>query len=173
MEFYDVIRTRRSIRSYSSDPIPEEVLQRVLESARIAPSGSNRQPWRFIIVKDEKTRKRMVAACGDQRFIAEAPLIIVACGYNIHYNRGGYMGDMSVLVDVSIAFTHLILAARAEGLGTCWIGSFDNEEVKKMLEIPDDVNVVAAAPLGYPEGEEFAEPSQRKSLTEIVSTGRF
>jgi len=173
MEFYDVIRTRRSIRSYRPDPIPEEVLQRVLESARIAPSGSNRQPWRFVIVKDEKIKKRMVAVCGDQRFIAEAPLIIVACGYNIHYNRGGYMQDMSMLVDLSIAFTHLILAARAEGLGTCWIGSFDNEEVKKILEIPDDFNVVAVTPLGYPKGEGFSEPGQRKSLAEIASTDRF
>jgi len=70
-------------------------------------------------------------------------VLVVACGYNIHYNRGGYMGDLSMLVDVTIAFTHLVLAARAEGLGTCWIGSFDNESVKKLLGIPKDVNVTA------------------------------
>lgn len=173
MDFYEVIRTRRSIRSYKSDPIPDEVLMRVLEAARIAPSGSNRQPWKFIIVKSEELKKKVAAACHNQMFIAEAPVVIVACGYNIHYNRGGYMGDLSMLVDVSIAFTHLILAARAEGLGTCWIGSFDNEEVKKILGIPRDVNVVAITPLGYPRDEGFGEPAGRKTLSEIISIDRF
>ena len=174
MDFYEVIRTRRSVRSYKPDPIPDEVLMRVLDAARIAPSGSNRQPWRFIIVKDEELKKRLAEACSGQHFIAEAPVIIVACGRNIHYNRGGYMGDMSMLVDVSIAFTHLILAARAEGLGTCWIGSFDNEEVKRILNIPEDVNVVAITPLGYPKREDaFREPGSRKTLEEITSTDRF
>jgi nitroreductase len=173
LDFYEVIRTRRSIRSYKPDPIPEEVLMRILDAARIAPSGSNRQPWKFIVVKDEELRKRLAAACHNQTFIAEAPVIIVACGYNIHWNRGGYMGDLSMLIDVSIAFTHLILAARAEGLGTCWIGAFDNEEVKKILGVPEDVNVVAITPLGYPKDEEFREPGSRKALSEIISIDRF
>ena len=173
MDFYDVVKTRRSVRSYRSDLIPEDVLARVLEAVRIAPSGSNRQPWRFIIVKDEAVKQRLVPACNGQSWIADAPIVVVACGQNIHYNRGGYMGEMSVLVDVSIAFTHLILAARAEGLGTCWIGAFNNNEVKKILEIPEDFNVVAVTPLGYPKGEPFTEPKGRKPLTEITSTDRF
>ncbi|MEM2111174.1 MAG: nitroreductase family protein [Candidatus Bathyarchaeia archaeon] len=173
MNFYDVLRTRRSIRSYKSDPIPEGTLNRILEAARIAPSGSNRQPWKFIIVKDQETKNRLVSACGNQEFIAKAPLVIVACGCKIPTNRGGYMGDMSMLVDVSIAFTHLILAARAEGLGTCWIGLFNNEEVKKILSIPEDVNVVAITPLGYPKDEKFVEHVPRKTLEEIVSTDKF
>lgn len=173
MDLYEVMRTRRSIRSYRADPIPEEVLNRVLEAARIAPSGSNRQPWRFILVQDEKVKRQLVPACGSQSFIAEAPVVVVACGHNIHYNRGGYMGEMSILVDVSIGFTHLILAARAEGLGTCWIGAFNNDEVKRILKIPDDANVVAVTPLGCPKDEKFREPSSRKGLEEIVSTDRF
>ena len=173
MDFYDVVRTRRSIRSYKPDPIPEEVLERVLEATRIAPSGSNRQPWRFIIIKNEELKKEMVVACHNQSFIAEAPIIIVACGYNIHYDRGEYMGDMSMLVDVSIAFTHLLLAARAEGLGTCWIGSFSNDEVKNTLGIPKEVNVVAITPLGYPKDEKFTGPSRRKRPEEIISLDRF
>lgn len=174
MDFYEVIRTRRSIRSYKSDPIPENVLRRVLEAARIAPSGANRQPWRFIVVKNPEVKRRLAEACNGQMFIAEAPVVVVACGFNIHYNRGGYMGDFSMLVDVSIAFTHLILAARAEGLGTCWIGSFDNRRVKKLLGIADDVNVVAITPLGYPKSPEaFRKPGFRKSLEEIVCYERF
>ena len=173
MDLYEVMRTRRSIRSYRSDAIPEESLNRVLEAVRIAPSGSNRQPWKFILVKDEKVKRQLIPACGSQSFIAEASVIVVACGHNINYNRGGYMGDMSVLVDVSIAFTHLVLAARAEGLGTCWIGSFNNDEVKRILGIPDDANVVAVTPLGYPKDEEFREPGSRRGLEEIVSTDKF
>ena len=173
MEFYEVIKTRRSIRAYRPDAIPEDVLNRVLGAARIAPSGSNRQPWKFIFVSDEELKKQVAMACHDQSFIADAPIIIVACGYNIHYDRGEYMGDMSMLVDVSIAFTHLILAARREGLGTCWIGSFSNEEVKKLLNIPNDANVVAITPLGYPKNEGFTETSRRKNLKEIVSTNKF
>ncbi|MEM2939458.1 MAG: nitroreductase family protein [Candidatus Bathyarchaeia archaeon] len=173
MDFYEMIRTRRSIRSYKPDPIPDEVLMRILEAARIAPSGTNRQPWKFIIVKNGELKRKLAAACHNQMFIAEAPIVIVACGYNIHWNRGGYMGDLSMLVDVSIAFTHLILAARAEGLGTCWIGAFDNEEVKSILSIPKDVNVVAITPLGYPRDEGFDEPGPRKPLSEIISIDKF
>lgn len=174
MDFYEVIRTRRSVRSYKTDPIPDDVLRRILDAARISPSGSNRQPWKFIIVRDEKIKRKLAVACSNQQFIAEAPVIIVACGYNIHYNRGGYMRDMSMLVDVSIAFTHLILAARAEGLGTCWIGSFDNDEIKRILNIPEDVNVVAITPLGYPKSSDiFVEASSRKSLEEIISTDGY
>jgi len=173
MDFNEVVRTRRSIRSFKPDPVPEEVLNRILEAVRIAPSGSNRQPWKFIIVKDKAMKKRLVPACGNQKFIADAPVVIVACGYNIGWNRGGYMGDMSMLVDVSIAFTHLVLAARVEGLGTCWIGSFNNEEDKKILGVPEDVNIVAITPLGYPKAEGFTEPGSRKPLAEIVSVDKF
>jgi nitroreductase len=169
MDFYEVINTRRSVRSYKKDPIPDDVIKRVLNSARIAPSGSNRQPWKFIIIKDEERKKKMVELCEGQRFIAEAPILIVACGRNIHYNRGGWMGDYSMIVDVAIAVDHLTLAARAEGLGTCWIGSFDNEGIKKFLEIPDDVNVVALTPIGYPKDPSvFKETKNRKRLEEII-----
>jgi len=173
MDFYEVVRTRRSIRSFKPEAIPDEVLRRVLEAVRIAPSGSNRQPWKFIVVKDEALKKQLVQACQNQRFIADAPIIVVACGNSIRWNRGGYMGEMSMLVDVSIAFTHLILAARAEGLGTCWIGAFSNDEAKKVLDVPEDVNVVALTPLGYPKEEAFTEPGPRKPMAEIVSTDKF
>ena len=173
MDFYEVIRTRRSVRSYKNKPILEEVLNRVLETARIAPSGSNRQPWKFILVKDEALKQKMILACKNQTFVAEAPVIVVACGKKIPSNRGGYMGEMSMLVDVSIAFTHLILAARAEGLGTCWIGAFNNNEIKRLLEVPNGYEVIAVTPLGYPPEGVFTEPRNRKNLDEIVSLNKF
>lgn len=170
MDFREVIETRRSVRSFKPDPIDEEVLKRVLEAARIAPSGSNRQPWKFIIVTDPRTKQELVPLCEGQEFVGQAPAVIIACGFNIHYDRGHYMGDYSMLVDVAIAFDHLTLAARNEGIGTCWIGSFDNDGIKKLLDIPEDVQVVALTPLGYPKsGDVFAPVSNRKSLEEIIS----
>jgi len=124
-------------------------------------------------VKDDQLKKDLVPLCGNQSFIAEAPIVVVACGRNIHYDRGKYMGDMSMLVDVAIAVTHLTLAARDEGLGTCWIGMFDNKAIKELLQIPEDVNVVALIPLGYPKGKVFSEPGLRKSLNEIVYLDRY
>ncbi len=174
MDFYEVIRTRRSVRSYRDDPIPKEGLERVLDAARIAPSGSNRQPWKFILVRDGALKQKMVSVCHNQEFIAEAPLVVVACGERLPINRGGYMGEMSVLLDVAIAFTQLILAARAEGLGTCWIGAFNNHTIKELLEVPEGYEVVAITPLGYPSyPKAFTEPKKRKTINQIVSENKF
>ncbi len=168
MDFYEVIRTRRSVRKYRHDPLPEEALTRVLEAARVAPSGSNRQPTRFIVIAEQATKWELVPLCHSQEFVAHAPLVIVACGRNLRYNRGEWMGDCSMLVDVSIAVDHLTLAARAEGLGTCWIGSFNGPAMKEFFGLPEDVEVVALTPLGYPEGDAFTEPVGRKPLEELV-----
>ena len=171
MDLYEAIENRRSIRSYRSDEIPEEVLNRVLHAARSAPSGGNRQPWTFILVKDPDLKRALVPAAGGQSFLADAPSIVVACGAQIPINRGGYMGEYGVLVDVSIAMTHLILAAHAEGLGTCWIGDFENEEVKGVLGIPDDLQVIALTPLGYPSSVPGSRG--RKPREEIIRMDRW
>ena len=175
MEFYNVIKTRRSVRAYKPDPIPDDVFKRVMNAARIAPSGSNRQPSRYIVVKDEAQKQALIPLCNGQRFIAQAPIIIVACGREIQTNRGGYMGKLSVILDVGIAVDHLTLAARAEGLGTCWIGSFKNDEIKEFLNIPESFQVVALTPLGYPDGNPFVEITDRKPLEQIIcdDTWRF
>ncbi len=174
MDFNEVIRTRRSVREFKKDPIPQDVLNRVLDAVRIAPSGSNRQPWRFILITDEVLKQKMITVCNNQKFIVEAPVIVVACGQRLPLNRGGYMGEMSTLLDVAIAFTHLILAARAEGLGTCWIGAFSNDGIKKLLKVPHGYEVVAATPLGYPSNKDaFNMNAQRKTLDEIISVNKF
>ncbi|MEM3462752.1 MAG: nitroreductase family protein [Candidatus Bathyarchaeia archaeon] len=173
MDFYEVVRTRRSVRSFKPDPIPEAVIKRVLDAARIAPSGSNRQPWKFILIEEGPRKEEVAKLCHGQGFVAKAPLVIVACGRRIDFNRGDYMGDMSMLVDVSIAVDHLVLAARAEGLGSCWIGAFDNSALKRLLGIPEDYNVVAVIPIGYPSHDAFRETSDRKPLEEIICYERF
>jgi nitroreductase len=173
MDLYEVIRTRRSVRKYRADPVAEDVLARVLDAARIAPSGSNRQPTRLIVVRDEETKSKLIPLCHDQAFVGDAPVVIVACGRDIKYDRGEWMGRYSMIVDVVIAVDHLTLAARAEGLGTCWIGSFNNERLKQFFSLPEDVDVVALATLGYPEGDAFADPEGRIPLDEFVSWGKW
>jgi nitroreductase len=173
MDLYDVIRTRRSVRAYRPDPIPEEVLMRVLDAARIAPSGSNRQPTRLIAVTDDETKNKLVPVCHDQAFVASAPVLVVACGRDIKYNRGEWMGRCAMIVDVTIAVDHLTLAARAEGLGTCWIGSFSNAKLKEFFKLPEDVDVVALTPLGYPQGDPFSDPEGRIPMEEFVLWNRW
>ncbi len=167
MSILKVMWDRRSIRRYKKDPIPEDVLLRILEAARIAPSGSNLQPWKFIIVRDNALKEKLAQASAGQLFMAEAPVIIVGCGFpdNCYAHMGRYMKSWPV--DVTIALEHLILQAQEEGLGTCWIGSFEEEEVKSILNIPEDVRVLALTPLGYP----AKTPSfrGRKGLEEIIS----
>ena len=171
MNILEVIQTRRSIRKYKEDPIPEDVLLRVLEAVRLAPSGKNLQPWRFILVKDNVLKEKLAVASARQFFLAKAPIVVVACGFpeNCYSRMGRYMKSWPV--DVSIALEHLILQAQEEGLGTCWIGSFEEKEVKALLRIPENVKVLALTPLGYPDEE---PPSRgRKSLEEIISYDGF
>ena len=167
MSVLEAIMNRKSIRRYKNDPIPEEVLTRILEAARWAPSGKNLQPWRFIVVRDKHLRQELAVASAHQAFMAEAPVTIVACGFpeESYAHMGRYMKSWSV--DVAIAVEHLMLQAQEEGLGTCWIGSFEEEEVKAILRVPEKVRVLALTPLGYP--DERPDPGTRKSLDEIIS----
>lgn len=167
MSILKVIKERRSVRRYKADPIPDDVLQRVLEAARFSPSGKNLQPWKFILVKDESLKQRLVDASVRQTFIAEAPVVVVACGFpdRCYSRMGNYMKSWAV--DVAIAFEHLVLQAQEEGLGTCWIGAFEEKDVKSILDVPEGVRVLALTPLGYP--DENPVPRGRKSLEEIVS----
>ncbi|WP_369018455.1 nitroreductase family protein [Thermatribacter velox] len=165
MELSEVIKSRRSVRKFRSEEVVEEDLKEILEAARMAPSAGNLQPWKFIVVRNEKKKRYLAQACSGQEFVGEAPVVIVACATG----RGGFIGKYmeSWPIDVAIAFTHLILAAWNKGLGTCWIGDFDEEKVKEICEIPPEVRVVAITPLGYP--VKVPQATQRKSLERIVS----
>jgi len=171
MSVFDVMKTRRSVRRYQNKLIPEETLTQILEAARVAPSGKNLQPWKFIVVKDREKRKRLAKASRGQSFVAQAPVVIVGCGYpdRCYQHQGNYMKSWPI--DVSIALDHLMLMACELGLGTCWIGAFREDQVKEILSIPKDVRVLALTPLGYP--DEKPRDRGRKELGEIVSHDEY
>jgi nitroreductase len=176
MDVLTAIKTRRSVRSYASRPIPADVLERMRQALRCAPSACNFQPWHFIFVTDAELRRKVAEAANNQLWMAEAPVTIAGCASPPHAYK--YMGGHgnSAEIDVAIALDHLTLAAVAEGLGTCWIGAFDEGKVKRLLEVPKQAKVVAMTPLGYPASPDLHYPldeTDRKSAAEIFSTDRY
>ena len=158
------IKMRRSIRHYKDKPVEWEKLKKVLEAGRLAPSAGNMQEWKFIVVSDKNTREKLAMAA-HSRFVVEAPLVIVACATITDCVLES--GQLAYPMDVAIAVDHMTLKAVEEGLGTCWVGDFDERKVKEALNIPDDVRVVTLLTLGYP--KYVPGPRKRKKLEEIVA----
>ncbi|RKY64962.1 MAG: nitroreductase [Candidatus Latescibacterota bacterium] len=163
MDVMTAIRSRRSIRSYQDRPVEQEKLDLVLEAGRLAPSASNLQEWKFIVVRDKETRKRLAQAAHGQRFVGEAAAVIVACATVTDHMMP--CGQLSYPIDLAIALDHMTLKAVEEGLGTCWIGAFSEDEVKEILGIPKQIRVVALLPIGYP--QYVPSPTPRKSKEEV------
>jgi nitroreductase len=164
MNLYEVIKSRYSVRSYLDRPVEQEKLDRILDAARLAPSGSNRQPWKFVVVRDAETRKKLVPACSNQEFVGEAPVVIAGVG--LMPDRIMSCGVPGDPVDVAIALEHVALAATAEGLGTCWIGSFHQDQIRTLLGIPANAKVIEVMTLGYP--ADHPQPKTRKPMKELV-----
>ena len=163
MDLYEAIKKRYSCRSYAAKPIEQEKLDRILEAARLAPSAKNLQDWRFVVVTDEKKRKELAAAANEQMFIATAPVIIVGCSNTDYTMR---CGQKIAPIDLAIAMEHIALTATAEGLAACWIGSFYPEKVRKVLDIPEKVEIIELMPIGYPADKETHKP--RENIEKIV-----
>ncbi len=166
MDFYDVIKARLSVRRYTNQPVPDEAIGRILEAARQAPSACNRQPWHFFVVRDEAVR-RALCAPEKQEWAAAAPVIIVACSRPaaawVRWADQKNHAD----IDVAIAFEHIVLAAAAEGLGSCWICAFDPRHARDVLRLPAELEPVAMTPIGYPASA--ASPRPRQELAAIVT----
>jgi len=169
MDVLEAIAKRKSIRAYKTIPIPEDKLNKVLEAARLAPSGANRQEMKFVVVKDQKTRAKLSEATGGQKHVAHAPVVIAAVSTDpekmMICDVPGYP------VDVAIAIDHMTLAAFDLGLGTCWIGAFNQETVKSILSIPDKCKVVQLLTLGIPDEE--GRPKDRKPIEQIVCYDKY
>lgn len=169
MDVLSTIKGRRSIRKYSTQPVEEEKLLKILEAARLSPSAHNHQNWKFIIVKNPATKEKLVEAAFGQSFLGEAPIILVSCGTETESIM--YCGQYRYTVDLSIATAYMILEAYELGLGTCWMGRFDEQKVKDILEIPENARVVAITPIGYPKEDPAQRP--RKNIKEIVCYEKY
>jgi len=163
----DVIKAimgRRSVRSYQPKPIEQEKLNGILEAARLAPSARNMQEWRFVVVRDPDTKKKLVPAAKNQAFVGEAAVVIAACAVETQHIMT--CGQLCYPIDLAIAVDHMTLKAWEEGIGSCWIGAFHEDQVKEILEIPQNIRIVSLLALGYPKETPSARP--RKPLQEIV-----
>jgi len=169
MDFHSLIKKRYSFRAYRSDPVEKEKLEGVLEAARLAPTASNRQPFRMVVVRTEARQKEM-RRLYDRDWFVEAPILICVCAVKSEawVSRGGMN---YVYVDVAIAMDHIILAATDLGLGTCWIGAFDKDEARQAFNLPDDLEPVVMTPLGY--GADQPEPKERRPIEELVRYERW
>jgi nitroreductase len=144
--------------------VEQEKLDQVLEVARLAPTAANKQAFELVVIHTEGRQDALRRVYGRDWFV-EAPIVICACGFpeqNWSRRDGKNYND----VDVAIVMDHLILAAADLGLGTCWIGAFDPDAAREVLELPDGVEPVALTPLGYPADE--PRPKKRKDLSELV-----
>jgi nitroreductase len=172
MDVFSVFQNRISVRSYKEDPVSDKVLFKVLEAARLAPSASNIQPWHFIVVKDKEKRKKIAKGCRYGKFLSKSPVVIVACG-NKKASSHWYT------VDTAIALEHAVLAATALNLGSCWIGMFNEKEIRESIGLPKDFEIIALIALGFPykKTDLFAKILHtlrpRKKLQEIISLETF
>jgi nitroreductase len=164
MEFSELVQKRYSVRAYRPIPVEEDKLKSVLEAARLAPTASNRQPFKIIVVHTAG-REAELRRIYDKSWFAQAPLLICACGIpaqNWVRRDGKNYND----VDVTIAMDHLILAAASLGLGTCWVAAFDTAAARQVLRLPEGVEPIAFTPLGYP--ADTPRSKERKALSELV-----
>jgi len=174
VDTYEALNERRSVRKYKTDPVPEDKLKLVLEAARVAPSWKNQQCWRFIVVS-EKEQREAISACMPEsnparRAVTEtAPLVIVLCADP--QASGDKDGKDFYMLDAGITMQQLMLAAHAEGLGTCWVGFFDEETVRTACGVPSEYRVVALTPLGIPETVSSKRP--RMEIEEIVFKNKW
>ena len=169
MDAFELIEGRFSVREYRPDPVEEEKLQQVLEAARLAPTAANLQPFQLIVIHTAGKEAELRRIYNRDWFV-QPPLVICACALPARSwvrRDGKSYAD----VDVAIVFDHLILAATAVGLGTCWVGAFDPQAAREVLALPDDVEPIAFTPLGYPAAQPGVK--RRKPLSELVRYERW
>jgi nitroreductase len=164
MDTFECIRKRRDIRSYVKKEVPDEVIRKIIEAGRLAPSAMNLQPWHFVIIKDKATVKGLEKFCISGRFIADASFAVVVITDPVNKWHE---------IDGARAVQNMSLAAWNEGLGTCWIGAIDRDKVKEMLDIPKNFYVLTILPFGYPEEFTVKRKKVRKPAEEIFHWEKF
>lgn len=170
MELFDVLKNRYSVRAYTSAPVEEAKLQQVLEAARLAPTAANRQPVRIIVV-ETAGREAALKRIYKPDWFVEAPLVLCVCGVKAEGWVRRHDGKSYVDVDAAIVMDHIVLAATALGLGTCWIAAFDPDAAREVLALPRGVSPIIFTPLGYPDDQ--PHPKQRKDLGDLVRQNQW
>jgi len=173
VDVYEAIKGRRSVRAFKSDDVSPEIVEKLIDAARRAPSAGNIQPWEFIIVRESETKRSLAEAASGQSFIEEAPVVIVVCANENRSSQGyGARGKtLYCLQDTAAATQNILLFAYSIGLGTCWVGAFREEEAKKALKIPSGIRPVAIIPVGYP--AKAPQPRSRREIDLIVHHETF
>jgi nitroreductase len=168
MDVFKAIKGRRSVRAFTDEPVSEEEIMKIIDAARWAPSAGNIQPWEFIVVQDAKTKRGLVETALDQTFIQEAPVVIVVCANPKRSSRryGSRGASLYCLQDTAAAIQNINLAAYALGLATCWVGAFEEEKARRVLNLPDNLRPVAIIPVGQPAEKPTLSP--RRPLSEVV-----
>ncbi len=168
MDVVEAIKKRRSIREFNPKDVPKEAEAAILDCARVAASAGNRQPWAFVAVRSAEVKGALAEAAGNQAFVREAPLVIVACAdpdrCGQRYEDRGR--TLYVFQDTAAAVTNMMLAATSFGLGTCWVGAFRESQVKKILGLPPNLKPVALLPVGYPNQDR--PPRELRPKEEVI-----
>ena len=168
MTVFEVIKKRYSCRTYQDKPIEQDKLDQIFEAARQAPSAKNLQDWRFVVVTDKKIKQQVTGCTNHQDAFGQAGAIIAACSVCGETMK---CGQRIAPIDVSIALEHIALMATELGLATCWIGSFDAEKVRQVLEIPKDVAIIELMALGYP--ADGSRQTTREPMKSIVCRDKW
>ena len=173
INLFKIIKERRSIRRYKEKEIPMEEINKILEAGIYAPSAGNRQPWEFIIVRRNDNKKKLAEAAYNQNWIMEAPVIMVVCtNINRTAIRYGERGrTLYCIQDTAAAIQNILLAAYTMGYGTCWVGAFNEQKVKEILNIPRDIRPVALITIGIP--AERPTPPPRIPLERLTHMERY
>ena len=167
MEVMPEIQKRRSVRAFAAKPLEKDQVERILEAGRLAPSAKNRQEWRFVVVQKKETRERIQEAAFGQEHVGQAAAVIAVCTTNIDYRMPN--GQLSYPVDLAFAASQMALQAVHEGLGTCCVTTFDEQEVREILTAPFSMRVVLLLLIGHPRDPVEAEPGPRKLLKQVSS----
>jgi len=165
MDVMPEILQRRSVRSFTADPVEKDQLERILEAGRLAPSAKNRQEWRFVVIQKKDVRERVKEAAFGQEFVGDAPVVIAVCTTNVDYRMPN--GQLSYPVDLAFAASHILLQAVHEGLGTCCVTTFDEQELKELLTVPFSMRVLMLLLIGH--AQDMPDQTSRKSLKQLVA----
>ena len=166
MDFWKLIRARYSVRKFKQQSIEPELLHKILAAGRLAPTTSNLQPQRILVLQNENSLK---IAKGLTHYHFDAPVMLLICYDRIACWKSPNTHHISGEVDAAIVTTHMMLAATALGLGTTWVGSFDPDEVQKELKLPDHIIPLAFLPIGYPSDHSQPHPNHERRLEEECS----